>query len=143
MHTNHWDIPVHQAHQLNERDYGDLTGLNKWEVQEKYGDAKFTKWRRGWDFPVPGGETLKDVHARAIPYFTEHILPLLKAGQTVLITAHGNSLRALIKHLDQIDDAGVEHLEMPFGNVLIYSFNSDGRVTGKEDRQIDTTPTPA
>ena len=74
LQANHWDIPVHHSHLLNERDYGELTGLNKWEVEEKYGNDQFTRWRRGWDEPVPGGETLKDVYLRALPYFVEHIL---------------------------------------------------------------------
>lgn len=143
LHTNGWDTPVHQSHLLNERDYGELTGLNKWEVEKQYGAEQFTRWRRGWDEPVPGGETLKDVSERALPYFEEHILPLLKAGKTVLVTAHGNTLRALIKHFDNIDDVGVEHLEMPFGQIISYQFDSDGHPSGKLTEQIDTTPTNA
>jgi 2,3-bisphosphoglycerate-dependent phosphoglycerate mutase len=143
LHTNHLDIPVHHSHLLNERDYGELTGLNKWEVEQQYGADQFTRWRRGWDEPVPGGETLKDVYARAIPYFEEHILPLLKSGQTVILTAHGNTLRALIKLLDGIDDAGVEHLEMPFGQLITYEFDASGKPSSKQVRQIETTPTPA
>ena len=144
LHTNGWqDVPVHQAHQLNERDYGELTGLNKWEVQEKYGDEKFTKWRRGWDDPVPGGETLKDVSDRSLPYFEEHILPALKQGKTVLITAHGNTLRALIKHFDDVADQSVEHLEVPFGQIVSYKFDAAGAPSDKVVTQIDTTPTNA
>lgn len=143
LRTNNWDIPVHHAHQLNERDYGDLTGLNKWEVEEKYGKEQFAKWRRGWNEPVPGGETLKDVYERAVPYFSEHILPELKSGKTVIVTAHGNTLRALGKHLDGLSDAEVEHLEIPFGQLLIYEFDANGNVSGKTIRQIDTTPTNA
>jgi 2,3-bisphosphoglycerate-dependent phosphoglycerate mutase len=141
--ANHWDIPVHHSHLLNERDYGELTGLNKWDVEAKYGADQFTKWRRGWDEPVPGGETLKDVYNRALPYFEGHILPLLAQGQTVVLTAHGNTLRALIKHFDDIDDTGVEHLEVTFGQLVIYEFSADDQPTGKTIRQIETTPTNA
>jgi 2,3-bisphosphoglycerate-dependent phosphoglycerate mutase len=141
--ANHWDVPVHHSHLLNERDYGELTGLNKWEVEAKYGSDQFTKWRRGWDEPVPGGETLKDVYSRALPYFDEHILPLLQQSQTVILTAHGNTLRALIKHFDGLGDDGVEHLEVSFGQLVLYEFDNDGRPSGKNIRQIDTTPTPA
>jgi 2,3-bisphosphoglycerate-dependent phosphoglycerate mutase len=143
LRQNHWDIPVHQSHLLNERDYGELTGLNKWEVETKYGKEQFTKWRRGWDEPVPGGETLKDVYSRSVPYFEEHIRPLLAAGQSALITAHGNTLRALIKYFDEINDHDVESLEMPFGQLIVYEFDADMSVVSKEIRQIDTTPTPA
>ncbi len=143
LRTNSWDIPVHQVHQLNERDYGELTGLNKWEVQEKYGDDQFTLWRRGWDEPVPGGETLKDVYARSTTYFNEHILHQLTGGKTVLVTAHGNTLRALIKYLDHLDDKAVESLEMPFGQLIIYEFDDNGIVKSKVIRKIDTTPPPA
>jgi 2,3-bisphosphoglycerate-dependent phosphoglycerate mutase len=141
--ANHWDIPVHHSHVLNERDYGELTGLNKWDVEAKYGADQFARWRRSWDAPVPGGETLKDVSDRALPYFEQHILPLLTSGQTVILTAHGNTLRALLKHFDGVDDVAVEHLEVPFGQLIIYSFDDKGRSTGKQIRQIDTTPTPA
>lgn len=143
LRTNHWEIPVHQSHFLNERDYGELTGLNKWEVEKNYGPEKFIAWRRGWDEPVPGGETLKDVSGRALPFFEEHILPLLKAGQTVLITAHGNTLRALIKHFDHIDDVGVESLEVPFGQIVTYEFDAHGTPSDKLISQIKTTPTHA
>ncbi|GAC1371739.1 MAG: 2,3-bisphosphoglycerate-dependent phosphoglycerate mutase [Candidatus Saccharimonadales bacterium] len=141
--TNDWDVPVHHSHLLNERDYGELTGLNKWDVEAKYGAEQFTRWRRGWDEPVPGGETLKDVSNRAWPYFEEHILPLLRAGKTVILTAHGNTLRALIKHFDGVDEAGVEHLEVGFGQLVIYKFDENDQPIDKSIRRIDTTPTNA
>lgn len=137
------DLPIETSAALNERDYGDLAGLNKWEVQKKYGEEQFARWRRGWDEPVPGGETLKDVYARAIPYYESAILPHLKAGENVLVSSHGNALRALIKYFDRLSDEAVEHLEMPFGEVLIYTVNPDGHITDKQDRKIDTTPPPA
>jgi 2,3-bisphosphoglycerate-dependent phosphoglycerate mutase len=143
VQTNHWSIPIHHVHQFNERNYGNLTGMNKWDVEEKYGRDQFLRWRRGWDEPVPGGETLKDVYNRTVPYFTGHILPELVAGKSVIITAHGNSLRTLIKYLDGISDAGVESLEMIFGEVILYEFGDADRPLAKEIRQIDTNPTPA
>ncbi len=141
--TAGWDVPVEHAAALNERDYGDLTALNKWEVQKQYGDEQFNRWRRGWDDPVPGGETLKDTSARAVPYFEEHILPLAKAGQTVVVSAHGNSLRALIKHLDHISDADVAGVEIRFGEIVMYTIGSAGHVEDKTIRKIDTEPTNA
>jgi 2,3-bisphosphoglycerate-dependent phosphoglycerate mutase len=143
VQTNHWSIPIHHVHQFNERNYGNLTGMNKWDVEEKYGRDQFLRWRRGWDEPVPGGETLKDVYNRTVPYFTGHILPELVAGKSIIITAHGNSLRTLIKYLDGISDAGVESLEMIFGEVILYEFGDADRPLAKEIRQIDTNPTPA
>lgn len=144
LHANKWfHVPVHHSKQLNERDYGDLTGLNKWEVEQKYGKQQFQNWRRGWNEPVPGGETLKDVYDRAIPYFNEHILPELKAGRNVLVAAHGNTLRALMKYLEGLSDEEVPHLEMPFGDILVYDFGHAGTITAKDRRQITTTAPPA
>ena len=98
---------------LNERDYGRLTGKNKWEVKDEIGDEAFTGIRRGWDYPVPGGETLKDVHGRVVPFFDEEILPRLQAGENILLVAHGNSIRALMKHLEDIDEQDMAEVEMP------------------------------
>lgn len=119
---------------LNERDYGDYTGKNKWQVKEQLGDEKFQLLRRSWDFPVPGGESLKDVYARVIPYYQEKILPELKEGKNILISAHGNSLRALVKYLDNIPDDKIALLEIPTGQVLVYQVDSDGKTTSKEIR---------
>jgi 2,3-bisphosphoglycerate-dependent phosphoglycerate mutase len=90
------DIPIHEHEALNERHYGVFAGKNKWQVKEEVGEEEFQNIRRGWDHPVSGGETLKEVHDRAVPYFEEQILPQLKAGKNVLVAAHGNSLRALL-----------------------------------------------
>jgi 2,3-bisphosphoglycerate-dependent phosphoglycerate mutase len=126
-------IPTHVDAALNERDYGDLTGKNKWKIQEEYGDEQFLKWRRSWDFPVPGGETLKDVHARVVPYYEAHILPDLKAGKNVLVSAHGNSLRALVKHLENIPESEIPHLEIGTGEIYVYQVD-DGKIGAKEIR---------
>ena len=143
LKTNHWKPKVAADAALGERDYGDLTGMNKWVVEEKYGEAQFNKWRRGWDEPVPGGETLKMVFKRVIPYYDEHMLPQLKQGHNVLVTAHGNSLRALQKGLDHLSNDQVKNLEMPFGEAIIYTINAQGEVSNKEIRKIHATPPPA
>jgi 2,3-bisphosphoglycerate-dependent phosphoglycerate mutase len=128
------DLPVVEDAALNERDYGDLTAKNKWQVQKEYGDEQFLKWRRSWDYPVPGGETLKDVYARVAPYYDQHILPELKAGRNVIVAAHGNSLRALVKHLENIPDAEIPGLEIGTGEVYVYEVDPSGKITSKTIR---------
>ena len=120
---------------LNERDYGDYTGKNKWEIQLELGEAGFKKLRRGWNVPIPNGETLKDVYSRVVPYYESEILPKIRASKNVLISAHGNSLRALVKYLDGLSDSDVENLEIATGEVIIYKIDNDGNVTGKEVRK--------
>ena len=145
----HW-IPVHRDWRLNERHYGALQGLDKAETKAKYGEEQFMKWRRSYDTPPPpiergskysqdsdpryadigGGpltECLADVVARFVPYFTETIVPDLEAGKTVLIAAHGNSLRALVKYLDQMSDEDVVGLNIPTGIPLRYDLDGDLR----------------
>ncbi len=117
-------LPTTQAAELNERDYGDLTGKNKWEVKAEIGEEAFNGIRRGWDYPVPGGETLKDVYARVVPYFEREILPKLQAGENILLVAHGNSIRALMKRLERVPEEDMAHVEMPFGQLLVYKFES-------------------
>ncbi|CAA0109759.1 2,3-bisphosphoglycerate-dependent phosphoglycerate mutase [Mycolicibacterium vanbaalenii] len=147
----HW-IPVHRDWRLNERHYGALQGLNKAETKAKYGDEQFMAWRRSYDTPPPaiepgsefsqdrdpryagisGGpltECLKDVVERFVPYYTEVIVPDLLAGKTVLIAAHGNSLRALVKYLDGMSDDDVVGLNIPTGIPLRYDLDSDLRPT--------------
>lgn len=129
---------------LNERDYGIYTGKNKWEVKEEVGEDEFTLIRRGWDNVIPEGENLKQVYERVIPYFKAEILPKLQAGETVLLVAHGNSIRALIKYLDSISDEDIADVEMKFGKVLIYRFEKDNDMpVGKEERQADIEQTRA
>src|SRR5581483_9927569 len=98
------NVPSSASGNLNERNYGVFTGKNKWEIQKEVGEENFKKIRRSWDSPIPNGETLKDVYNRVVPYYEEQILPLLTAGKNVLVCAHGNSIRALIKYLDKIPD---------------------------------------
>ncbi len=148
----HW-IPVHRDWRLNERHYGALQGLDKAETKAKYGDEQFMAWRRSYDTPPPaiepgsefsqdsdpryadidGGppltECLKDVVDRFVPYFTEVIVPDLEAGKTVLIAAHGNSLRALVKYLDGMSDEDVVGLNIPTGIPLRYDLDPDLKPT--------------
>lgn len=136
---NQSDIKYTVSKDLNERDYGDLTGKNKWQVKEEHGDELFNKWRRSWDHQVPGGETLKDVSNRVLPYYNKNIMPLLKNNKTVIVVAHGNSLRSLIKHLDNIPDNQASSVEMQTGEVLLYNINSKGLATKKEVRVANKT----
>lgn len=128
---------------FNERDYGELTGKNKWQVKEQLGEEAFQGIRRGWDYPVPGGETLKDVFERAVPYYKENVVPLVQSGKNVLIVAHGNSIRSLEKYIESISDEDISEVEMIFGTVLIYDIDAEGKKLKKEIRQIETTPPPA
>lgn len=138
-------VPVHKDWRLNERHYGALTGLNKEEMTAKVGAEQVHIWRRSFDVPppplevgsafdvsndprykditVPATESLKDTIARTLPYWNESIAPTLKSGKRVIIAAHGNSLRALVKHLDQISDTDIANLEIPTGRPLIYELD--------------------
>lgn len=127
-------IPTSESEALNERDYGEFTGKNKWQIKEEVGQAEFLKIRRGWDQPIPDGETLKDVYNRVVPYYHAQILPYLKNGKNVLIVAHGNSLRALVKYLENISDADIPNLEIATGEILIYMLNELGNVVSKKRR---------
>ena len=117
---------------LNERDYGDLSGLNKAETAAKYGDDQVHVWRRSYDVPPPGGESLKDTVARVLPYYVETILPRVMAGERVLVAAHGNSLRALIMVLDHLGPDTIPSLELATGVPLVYRLNSDTTVADKQ-----------
>lgn len=127
-------LPVVKNKALNERNYGDLTGKNKWEVKKEFGEEQFLKWRRGWDAPIPNGESLKDVYQRAVPFYENVILPQLKSGKNVIIAAHGNSLRALAKYLENISDDDISKLEIGVGEILVYRVNEEGDVVDKEIR---------
>ncbi|UOQ60008.1 phosphoglyceromutase [Leucobacter rhizosphaerae] len=147
-------IPVKRSWRLNERHYGALQGLDKAETLEKYGEQQFMEWRRSFDTPPPvlddtsewsqandpryadidgerpRTECLKDVITRMVPYWETEILPDLRAGKTVLVTAHGNSLRALVKHLEGISDADIAGLNIPTGMPLVYQISEDGSPLG-------------
>ena len=127
-----YDIPTISDIALNERNYGDLTGKNKWDIQKEFGQEQFQKWRRGWDEHIENGETLKDVYERVVPFYQNIILSYLEKGENVLIAAHGNSLRALVKYLDNIGDTDIAKVEIATGEVLIYQIDQQGKVISKE-----------
>ena len=125
------NVPQERDAALNERMYGDLQGLNKAEAAKKFGDAQVHQWRRSYDVKPPGGESLADTAARVLPYWEAKILPDLRAGRNVLVAAHGNSLRALVMHLDGLDHEQVLKLEIPTGAPLLYEIRPDGTVASK------------
>ena len=142
----HW-IPVERNWRLNERHYGALQGKNKKEIRDEYGDDQFMQWRRSYDTPppvieagseysqdsdpryagepIPATECLKDVLERMLPYWEESIVPAIKTGKTVMIAAHGNSLRAIVKHLDDISDDDIAELNIPTGVPLLYELDEE------------------
>jgi 2,3-bisphosphoglycerate-dependent phosphoglycerate mutase len=117
---------------LNERNYGDLTGKNKWEVEKQLGDEEFLKIRRSWDYPPLNGESLKDVYERVVSYYNSYILPELRGGKNVIVVAHGNSLRALVKLLENISDEKIYKLEMKLGEPFVYEIDSEGGIVSKK-----------
>lgn len=132
-------VPMGHACELNERDYGDYTGKNKWEMQDALGKDQWNCVRRDWNCPVPNGETLKMVYERAVPFYKAHILPLLNDGKNVLVVSHGNAIRALMKYIENISDEQIGDVEMLFGGVLLYEVDPEGRMLTKEIRQVVST----
>lgn len=126
------EITIVKDKALNERFYGDLQGLNKDECRKKWGDEKVQIWRRSFDKGPPGGETLKETGERVLPYFLEEIFPLILKGINIIIAAHGNSLRSLIKYLDDISDEDIVKLEIPTGEPMHYMFEQSGKVISKK-----------
>jgi 2,3-bisphosphoglycerate-dependent phosphoglycerate mutase len=117
---------------LNERDYGDLSGLNKDDACAKWGENQVHLWRRSYDVPPPGGESLKDTVARVLPYYLREILPRVMRGERVLVAAHGNSLRALVMVLDGLDAKTIPAMEIATGIPLVYNLNGDTTVGSKK-----------
>lgn len=155
----HW-IPVERSWRLNERHYGKLQGLNKAEIREEFGEEQFMEWRRSYDTPppeidtdnqyaqthdpryaflpeVPRTECLKDVVERFLPYYIDVIAPQAMAGKNVMIAAHGNSLRALVKYLDNISDEDIAGLNIPTGMPLVYEIDADGSVLNPGGTYLD------
>ena len=124
-------IPVIRDWHLNERYYGELQGKNKARTAEEYGEEQVHLWRRSYDVPPPGGECLKDTAARTIPFFREQILPRLEEDQNVFVAAHGNSLRSIVMHLDDLTEDEVLQLEIPTGKPILYRF--EGNKLTKEE----------
>ena len=116
---------------LNERDYGDLSGLNKDDAREKWGEEQVHIWRRSFDTPPPGGESLKDTAERVLPYFNNTIMPRIRAGENVLVAAHGNSLRALVMVLDGLGETEITQVNIATGEPYIYDMGAQGEVIGK------------
>lgn len=121
-------IPIERDKALNERMYGELQGLNKAETAQKYGDEQVKIWRRSYDVRPPGGESLKDTAERVLPFYDSRIKPYLLKGNTILIAAHGNSLRALVMRLEQLTREQVLELNIPTGAPLLYELDNDGKV---------------
>jgi 2,3-bisphosphoglycerate-dependent phosphoglycerate mutase len=127
------NLPSVQDAALNERDYGDLMGLNKDEARKRWGDEQVHLWQRSYDVAPPGGESLKDTAARVLPFYEKRIVPELQAGKNVLVVAHGNSLRALVMQLDRLSPDQVIELNIGTGMPLVYRFRADGSVAEKRD----------
>jgi 2,3-bisphosphoglycerate-dependent phosphoglycerate mutase len=127
------NIPVIKNLALNERDYGDLSGLNKDDARAKWGEEQVHIWRRSYDVPPPGGESLRDTAARVLPYYIQEILPRVLGGANVLVAAHGNSLRALVMVLEKLSPEQILKREIGTGVPLIYRLNADSTVAEKQD----------
>lgn len=123
------DIPIIKDKALNERMYGDLQGLNKDETRKKFGDEQVKLWRRSYDIAPPNGESLKDTAARVIPFYEREIVPQLRAGKNVLISAHGNSLRALVMHLENLSKEQILETEIPTGIPKVYKLDNNLKIS--------------
>jgi 2,3-bisphosphoglycerate-dependent phosphoglycerate mutase len=127
------DITVFKDQALNERDYGDLSGLNKDDARKKWGEEQVHVWRRSYDVAPPGGESLRDTAARVLPYYIQEILPRVLRGDNVIVVAHGNSLRALVMVLERLSPTEIVGREIATGVPLIYRLNADSTVAEKKD----------
>jgi 2,3-bisphosphoglycerate-dependent phosphoglycerate mutase len=126
------DLETIRDEALNERDYGDLSGLNKDDARAKWGEEQVHVWRRSYDVPPPGGESLKDTGARVWPYYMTDILPQVLSGKTVLVAAHGNSLRSLLMVLDRLDREKILGINLATGVPMVYKLNADSTVKSKD-----------
>ncbi|WP_310622201.1 2,3-bisphosphoglycerate-dependent phosphoglycerate mutase [Flexibacterium corallicola] len=127
------DLPTTRDQALNERDYGDITGMNKDEARKEFGEEQVHIWRRSFDVPPPGGESLKMTAERTIPYFKENILPKVVEGQRVIVAAHGNSLRSLIMELEELTPEQILKRELGTGKPVIYRLDENGKVLSVKD----------
>lgn len=118
---------------LNERDYGELSGLNKEEARKRWGADQVLQWRRSYDVPPPGGESLKDTAARVLPFYKSRIWPDVKAGQNVIVAAHGNSIRALIMYLEELSAREILEREVATGQPMVYRLTENGQVAHRRD----------
>jgi 2,3-bisphosphoglycerate-dependent phosphoglycerate mutase len=124
-------IPTLKAAALNERDYGELVGINKEEARKRWGADQVHIWQRSYDIAPPGGESLKDTALRVVPFYEKWIAPELQKGKSVIVVAHGNSLRSLIMELDRLSPDEVMQVELPTASPLVYRLNADGSVAEK------------
>ncbi|ORY76921.1 histidine phosphatase superfamily [Leucosporidium creatinivorum] len=125
-------LEIIKSEKLNERDYGELTGLNKDDARKKWGEEQVHIWRRSYDVPPPGGESLELTAARTLPYYEAEILPRLQKGEKVLVAAHGNSLRAIIKSLEGLTGDEIVNVELATGVPIVYKIDAQGKVLSKE-----------
>jgi 2,3-bisphosphoglycerate-dependent phosphoglycerate mutase len=136
LFTLEQNIPAYESPALNERDYGIYTGKNKLKIKKELGDEGFLKLRRGWDYDIPEGESLKQVYERVVPFYEKEILPYVKSGKKILVTAHGNSLRALMKYLENISDDDIVNVELKTGEMVTYHLDEKGNVLSREKKTI-------
>jgi len=133
------NVPVFSHRDLNERYYGLLQGMKKDYARDKFGEEQVHAWRRSYDTRPPKGESLHDVYKRVVPYFTKNIIPVLETEKNVLVSAHGNSLRALIKHIDDISDDDIVNLNIAPGDAIIYSMQ-DHKLVKEKGEHVFTRP---
>lgn len=133
----HFNLPTIRHSAYKERHYGIYSGKSKWEIKNQIGEDKFKKLRRAWNEPIPEGETLKNVYERVIPHFIDNALPELKKGKNILIVAHGNTHRALIKYLENLSHEQIAEVEMATGEVIVYKMDFAGKIIHKEKRFIN------
>lgn len=131
--------PVIEDKALNERNYGDYTGKNKWEIKKELGEEAFIKLRRGWNYPIPHGEALKNVAERVWPFYKEHILPELLRGKNILVAAHGNSIRALMKEIENIPDENIGSVEIATGEAIVYTIDNNGLLMNTQRIKAEMT----
>lgn len=128
------DLTITKDHAVTEKHYGIYAGKNKWQVKDEIGEEEFQKLRRSWDYPTPEGESMKQVYERLVPYYKKEMLPKLKQGKNVIISSHGNTLRTLVKYLDNLTEEEIAKLEFGIGEAYVYDIDKNGKVTGKEVR---------
>ncbi len=124
--------PVVESATLDERDYGIYTGKNKWDFEKEYGEEIFEKVRRGFNTPIPGGETLEDVYNRVVPFLTQSILPEIRLGKNILVVSSGNTIRVMMKYLETLTDNEVEKTDLGFAQITCYELDSGGSILQKE-----------
>ncbi|MEQ1561707.1 MAG: pyruvate kinase, partial [Nitrospira sp.] len=137
------NLPTEHSSNLNERDYGDYTGKDKEDMEKLLGEEEFKRLRRGWDYPIPNGETLKMVYERVVPFFLEKILPIINQDKNVLVVGHGNSMRTLVKYIENISDEEIANVEFPFSKVVVYDLDSEGHMLNKEIKETESYIKPA